>query len=165
MPVIGTLEVSLDKGDKGVSGALPVVGPDSRPSAIGEIARVSFRTSCVVARRAAGRWGSCVSGDSVSFSSKVPIPLSLDDAELLAAFAGRACESEALDVARESFLVLLSLVVWRGGDAITKIVSSGTCTSAPGPVRRVHQHAPRFCRSMFTLTFVSSNGRHLKSFL
>ena len=25
--------------------------------------------------------------------------------------------------------------------------------------------APRFCRSMFNLTFVSSKGRHLKSFL
>ena len=126
MPVIGTLEVSLDKGDKGVSGALPVVGPDSRPSAIGEIARVSFRTSCVVARRTAGRWGSCVSGDSVSLSSKVPIPLSLDDAELLAAFAGRACESGALDVANESFLVLLSALVWRGGDAMCAVVSKST---------------------------------------
>lgn len=165
MPVIGTLELSLDKGDKGVSGALPVVGPDSRSSAIGEIARLSFRTSCVVARRAAGRWGSCTSVDSASLSSKVPIPLSLDDAELFAAFAGRSCESGALAVARESFLVLLSLVVWRGGEAMYVVVSSDTYFSRRCPIRAVHQYTPRFCRSMLTLTFVSSNGRHLKSFL
>lgn len=99
MPVIGTLEVSLDKGDKGVSGALQVAGPDSCPSATGEIVRSSIRVPCVVARRVAGRWGRCTSASSASLSSKVPVPLSLDGAELLAAFAGRACESGALDVA------------------------------------------------------------------
>jgi hypothetical protein len=95
----------------------------------------------------------------------VPIPLSLDDAEFLAAFAGRSCASGALVVARESFFVVLSVLVWRGGDAMCIVVSSGTHIRARISVRTVNQYAPRFCRSMFTLTFVSSNGRHLKSFL
>jgi hypothetical protein len=55
----------------------------------------------------------------------VPIPLSLEDAELLAAFAGRSCESGAFDVARDSFLVLLSVLVWRGGDAMCVVISNG----------------------------------------
>jgi hypothetical protein len=46
------------------------------------------------------------------------MPLSLCDVELLAALAGRSCDSETADAARESFLEFLSLVVWRGGDAM-----------------------------------------------
>jgi hypothetical protein len=102
----------------------------------------------------------------VSLSSKAHMPLSLGAAEFLAAFAGRSCESAAVDAAKESFLVVLSLLVWRGGDAVVKssqqrysYMRAKSCPSVD------IQHAPRFCRSMFTLTFVSSNGRHLKSFL
>jgi hypothetical protein len=49
------------------------------------------------------------------------MPLSLCDFELLAALAGRSCESVSADAARESFLEFLSLVVWRGGDAMCKV--------------------------------------------
>jgi hypothetical protein len=51
------------------------------------------------------------------------MPLSLCGFELLAALAGRSSGSGAADAARESFLEFLSLIVWRGGDAMC-VVSS-----------------------------------------
>jgi hypothetical protein len=149
MPVIGTLAASLDKADKGVPGALPVGGPDSGASAIGEIARISFGASCVVARRAAGRWGSCTTVDSsVSLSSKVPMPLSLNAAEFLAAFAGRSCDSAAVDTAAESFRVVLSLLIWRGGDAIV------CCSQQRYPYLSV-----KLCRGVGFKTHLAFDGR------
>jgi hypothetical protein len=95
------------------------------------------------------------------------MPLSLGVFELLAAFAGRSWESGAADVAKESFRALSSLVVWRGGDAMR--VQLAVMFMFPqewwNTIPTVVRHSPRFCLSRFALTLVSSNGRHLKSFL
>ena len=158
--VIGTLAEPLDKG---VAGALPVDGPGSWPSSIGEITRCSSGTSWVVARRGAGLCGNCSSAVSVSSSLKLPIPLSLEDRKALKVFDWLADDIGSATAAGNSLLGLASNENCLGGEAVLEVSSDsdrGNVASWTVPVC-----IPLFCRSMLALTLVSSNGRHLKSFL
>jgi len=77
------------------------------------------------------------------------MPLSLNAGEFLAAFAGRSCDSAAVDAAAESFRVVLSLLIWRGGgDAIV-------CCSQ----QRYSYLSVKICRGVGIKTHLAFAGR------